>query len=210
MITRPASAGQPSGSQLQASQLQASQPGDAPPGDSVPDGQPGGTEVLLGFKKTGFGAGRWVGLGGHIEDGEEPATAAAREVAEESSLIVEPAALSHLASLSFRFPARPAWDQTADVFVTADFDGEAAESDELIPRWFAVDQLPFDGMWDDARHWLPLVLAGRRIDAKITFAEDCATVATIEPDLRLASAVRPASVAAPASPASSAVRVPQE
>ncbi len=44
--------------------------------------------MLLGFKKTGFGAGRWVGLGGHIEDGEQPAEAAAREVAEESGLIV--------------------------------------------------------------------------------------------------------------------------
>ena len=44
----------------------------------------GGPEVLLGLKKTGFGQGRWVGLGGHIEDGEKPAEAAAREVAEES------------------------------------------------------------------------------------------------------------------------------
>jgi 8-oxo-dGTP diphosphatase len=143
----------------------------------------GGLEVLLGFKKTGFGAGRWVGLGGHVEAGEEPAAAAAREVAEESSLIVVPAALSHLAELTFVFPARPAWDQTADVFVTSDFDGEAAESDELMPRWFAADALPFDGMWDDARHWLPLVLAGRRVVARITFADDCATVASIDSDL---------------------------
>ena len=27
-------------------------------------------DVLVGFKKTGFGAGRWVGIGGHIEEGE--------------------------------------------------------------------------------------------------------------------------------------------
>jgi 8-oxo-dGTP diphosphatase len=137
-------------------------------------------EVLLGFKKTGFGAGRWVGLGGHVEDGEEPVSAAAREVAEESGLVVSPAALRHVAALTFAFPARPSWDQTADVFLTAEFDGEPAESDELAPRWFAADALPFDGMWDDARHWLPLVLAGRRVAAEITFADDCATVASIE------------------------------
>jgi 8-oxo-dGTP diphosphatase len=140
-------------------------------------------EVLLGFKKTGFGAGRWVGLGGHIEAGEEPADAAVREVAEESSLIVAASALTQLASLNFIFPARPAWNQTAEVFVATEFSGQAAESDELIPRWFGIGSLPLDGMWDDARYWLPLVLAGRQVVADITFADDCATVAAITPDL---------------------------
>ncbi|HEX9031138.1 MAG TPA: 8-oxo-dGTP diphosphatase [Streptosporangiaceae bacterium] len=143
----------------------------------------GGREVLLGFKKTGFGAGRWVGIGGHVEDGEEFADAAAREVAEESSLIVEAAALTHMASLNFMFPSRPSWDQVAEVFVATDFAGEPAESDELIPRWFADTALPLDGMWDDARYWLPLVLAGQRIVADVTFAPDCATVAAIDPEL---------------------------
>jgi 8-oxo-dGTP diphosphatase len=148
----------------------------------------GRREVLLGFKKAGFGAGRWVGLGGHIEDGEAAAEAAAREVAEESGLIVSASALTHVASLRFIFPARPAWDQTADVFVTSDFAGQPAESDEVIPRWFASDALPFDGMWDDARYWMPLVLGGHRVTATITFADDCATVAATEPDLRAATA----------------------
>lgn len=143
----------------------------------------GRREVLLGFKKNGFGAGRWVGLGGHIEDGEEPAEAAAREVAEESGLNVAASALTHVARLHFIFPARPSWDQTADVFMTADFAGEPAESDEVIPRWFASGALPFDGMWDDARYWMPLVLAGHHVTADITFAEDCATVASTDPEL---------------------------
>jgi 8-oxo-dGTP diphosphatase len=139
--------------------------------------------VLLGYKKTGFGAGRWVGLGGHIEDGEKPVEAAVREVAEESSLVVPPDSLSHMASLTFVFPARPSWDQTAEVFLTAQFSGEPAESDELIPRWFGDTALPFDGMWDDARYWLPVVLGGGRVTATVTFADDCATVAAIDPPL---------------------------
>jgi 8-oxo-dGTP diphosphatase len=143
----------------------------------------GRREVLLGFKKSGFGAGRWVGLGGHIEDGEEPAEAAAREVAEESGLGVPASALAHVARLHFIFPSRPSWDQTADVFMTANFTGEPTESDEVIPRWFASDALPFDGMWDDARYWMPLVLAGHHVTAEITFAEDCATVAATDPEL---------------------------
>jgi 8-oxo-dGTP diphosphatase len=140
-------------------------------------------QVLLGRKKTGFGAGKWVGLGGHVEDGEKPVMAAVREVEEESGLIVRPDELAHMATITFLFPARPAWDQTADVFATATYLGEPAESGEIAPRWFAVDGLPLDGMWDDARYWLPLVLAGRHVTAEVTFADDCETVSGIEPDL---------------------------
>lgn len=144
---------------------------------------PGGPEVLLGYKKSGFGTGRWVGLGGHVEPGEKLADAAAREVAEESSLVVSPDMLEHFAHIDFRFPHRPAWDQVTDVFVTTCYSGELAESDEIAPRWFAEDELPFDGMWNDARHWLPRVLAGQHIAITVTFAADNATVAAIEPPL---------------------------
>jgi 8-oxo-dGTP diphosphatase len=140
-----------------------------------------GREVLLGMKKAGFGAGKWVGLGGHIENGEKPVTAAAREVMEESGLLVSADALAHAATLTFLFPARRSWDQSAEVFTTAAYQGEPRESAEVAPRWFAVDALPLAGMWDDARYWLPQVLAGLHVTADITFAEDCATVLRIEP-----------------------------
>ncbi len=140
----------------------------------------GGPEVLLGLKKSGFGVGKWVGLGGHIEAGEKPDAAAVREVAEESGLVVAADALQHMASIEFRFPARPSWDQTADVFVTSVYQGEAAESDEVAPRWFAEDALPLSLMWDDAKYWLPRVLAGEHVDVRIAFADDCATVASME------------------------------
>jgi 8-oxo-dGTP diphosphatase len=142
-----------------------------------------GPQVLLGLKKTGFGAGRWVGLGGHVEPGEKPSAAAVREVAEESGLLVPPDSLEHMASIEFRFPVRPSWDQATDVFVTSVYQGEPVESDEVAPRWFAVSSLPLDGMWDDAKYWLPLVLAGEHVDVLVTFADDCATVARMEPDL---------------------------
>src|ERR1700722_6338006 len=44
----------------------------------------GRRELLLGLKKTGFGAGKFVGPGGHIEPGETPAEAAVRGGHEES------------------------------------------------------------------------------------------------------------------------------
>ena len=143
-----------------------------------------GPEVLLGLKKAGFGAGKWVGLGGHIEEGEKPEGAATREVREESGLEVPADSLQHVASIEFRFPARPGWDQTAEVFMTSVFRGEPAESDEVAPRWFGEHELPLAAMWDDARYWLPLVLAGEHVEVLFTFAADNATVAGMEPDLR--------------------------
>jgi 8-oxo-dGTP diphosphatase len=152
-----------------------------------------GPEVLLGLKKTGFGLGKWVGLGGHIEEGEKPEAAAVREVREESGLVVPADSLQHMASIEFRFPVRPAWDQTAEVFVTSVFQGQPEDSDEVAPKWFAERELPLEMMWDDAQYWLPLVLAGEHVDVLIIFADDCATVASMEPDLSLLRQQRPAS-----------------
>jgi 8-oxo-dGTP diphosphatase len=137
-------------------------------------------QVLLGLKKAGFGTGRWVGLGGHLEEGEKPAEAAAREVMEESGVEVAPDTMAHVASLLFLFPTRQSWDQNAEVYLTRDFRGEPAESAEISPRWFAQTELPLSGMWDDAKYWLPLVLASQRVRATITFGADCATVERID------------------------------
>jgi 8-oxo-dGTP diphosphatase len=138
----------------------------------------GRAHVLLGRKKTGLGAGKVVGLGGKVEADESAVQAAVREVAEESGLAVEPADLRPAAIVDFRFPARPAWDQWVTVFVTPRATGDPHETDEIAPAWFPVDRLPLTEMWDDARHWLPQVLAGRTVEADIVFADDCDTVAS--------------------------------
>jgi 8-oxo-dGTP diphosphatase len=137
----------------------------------------GTAEVLLGVKKLGFGAGKIVGLGGHVDPGESPAQATVREVAEESSIHVDPAWLREMGEVTFRFPARPEWDSVVSVFSADRFEGEAVESDEIAPQWFPFEDLPLTKMWDDARLWLSRVLAGERVIAEITFDEDCETVA---------------------------------
>jgi 8-oxo-dGTP diphosphatase len=141
---------------------------------STPDGR---REVLLGRKKTGFGVGKVVGLGGHVEPEETAIQAAARETAEESSLIVAVEDLREAVNLTFRFPARPAWDMQVAVFVGDRFTGDAQESDEIAPRWYPIDDLPVQDMWDDNQYWLPQVLDGQRLRAEFEFADDCETVA---------------------------------
>jgi hypothetical protein len=76
-------------------------------------------------------------------------------------------------------PFRPDWTQTVYLFVASAWQGEAAESEEMRPRWFALDALPFDQMWDDGRYWLPRLIRGETLHLLITFGEDNATVRSV-------------------------------
>lgn len=136
----------------------------------------GSVEVLLGRKKTGLGSGNIVGLGGKVEPGESALEAIVREIEEESSLVVAPADLVEMGLVKFAFPYRENWSQDSTVFVTRRWSGEPQESDEVSPAWYPLDALPLEHMWDDAKHWLPAVLAGERVLGDFTFGEDCATV----------------------------------
>jgi len=139
----------------------------------------GGTEVLLGLKRTGFGTGKIVGVGGHVEPGESDAEAVVREVWEEVGLQVRQEDLADAGVVEFNFPARPEWNMSCRVFTARRWNGEASESREITPEWFNVGALPLHRMWQDAEHWLPPALAGETIDVVVVLNEDNETVASI-------------------------------
>ena len=136
-------------------------------------------EVLLGLKRTGFGAGRIVALGGKIDGSETALDAAVREVAEESSIRLEPGELEAAGRVTWSFPAAPRSNMTAFLF-TADVGAVTARTtEEIEPHWYTLDAIPWDGMWQDARHWLPVFLADRVVDARIVMAGDNQGVASV-------------------------------
>lgn len=137
------------------------------------------TEVLLGFKKRGFGVEKWAGIGGRIEDGERVAEAACRECYEEIGVTIAESHLMPRGVITFEFPHRPAWTQTVHLFVATTWHGEPGESEEMRPAWFAPDALPFDQMWDDARYWLHRLIAGEMLYLHVTVGEDNATVSRV-------------------------------
>jgi 8-oxo-dGTP diphosphatase len=142
--------------------------------------RPDGAQVLLGMKRTGFGRGKIVGIGGHVEPGETDRQAVIREVFEETGVVVRQEDLTDAGVVQFVFPARPDWDMRTSLFTARTWQGEPAESEEISPGWFRVDTLPVDRMWQDADHWLPVVLEGGRVNILVTMDIDNEGVASSE------------------------------
>ena len=131
------------------------------------------SEVLLGYKKIGFGQGKYTGFGGKIEHGEGVVEAALRELTEETGLTVpDPATLKLTALLEFRFPHQHTWNQNVYVLTTRHWQGTLVESNEMIPRWFSVERIPYEQMWEDDELWFPLLLRGRQFSGRFIFDGD--------------------------------------
>ncbi|CAG4992395.1 unnamed protein product [Colias eurytheme] len=117
------------------------------------------SEILLGFKKRGFGVNKWNGFGGKLEPNESIVEAAARELKEECCVDVRTGDLKNIAHLEFTFEGEPTL-MDVRVFSTDIFQGIPQETDEMRPKWFHCDQVPFDDMWPDDRIWFPYMLKG--------------------------------------------------
>jgi 8-oxo-dGTP diphosphatase len=125
-------------------------------------------EVLLIHKKRGLGAGKINGPGGRIDDGESALAAAVREVQEE--VRVNPTGVQHCGELAFQFVDGLALHCV--VFRASGCQGEPQETDEARPLWTPLDRIPYDRMWADDRHWMPLMIAGKKFAGRFLFDGD--------------------------------------
>lgn len=127
-------------------------------------------KVLLGFKKRGFGAGKWNGYGGKLDEAEDPKVATARELLEESEMVVDPKDLEQVALIRFSFEGVAKFE--CFVYFAFAWQGEPVETEEMRPQWFKVSELPYDTMWVADKKWFPMVYGGEKIEADIDFNED--------------------------------------
>lgn len=128
-------------------------------------------EICLAMKKRGFGKGRWNGVGGKVEEGKETIEEAVlREAKEEIDIFAQD--IKKVAEISFYFPHNPEFNQEVHIYFSTNWEGEIKESEEMLPKWFSAQDIPYDTMWSDDPFWLPKVLEGKILRAIFKFKEN--------------------------------------
>ena len=137
-------------------------------------------EILLAMKKRGFGVGKFNGVGGKLKIGETPEMAMLRETEEEIGVV--PSKYEKVGLLDFvEFYKGEKVNIVTHLYTASEWEGEPKESEEMIPKWFSLDNLPqwvgvneipYDKMFVDDKYWLPLVLEGKKLDVFFEFDED--------------------------------------
>ena len=127
-------------------------------------------EICLAMKKRGFGANRWNGTGGKVNQNESIEETMIRETLEEIEVKIKD--FYKVAELSFTFPHKKEWDQKVHTFFVKKWDGEPKETEEMKPKWFSVKRIPYNKMWPSDIYWLPKVLNKNIIKASFVFGKN--------------------------------------
>jgi 8-oxo-dGTP diphosphatase len=120
---------------------------------------PDGQHVLMihrNARKDDQHLGKYNGLGGKMEPGEDIAACMRREIREEAG--IECTEMSLRGTLNWPGFGKNGEDWLGFIFVITRFEGEALSSNpEGTLEWVKADELDALPMWEGDRHFLPLV-----------------------------------------------------
>jgi len=126
--------------------------------------------LLLKKEKGFFGEGKWNAPGGKLLGAESHDKGAVREMFEETGLRVS--GLRFHGILNFYLGSVHKLDLVVFVYSGERYIGRMKRSSEGKLRWFSIDQLPFQEMWEDDSKWLPLLLKGRNFIGDFHFTDN--------------------------------------
>ena len=106
--------------------------------------------LLRNKKQTDVNEGKWIGVGGRLEEGESPEDCVCREVEEETGLTLKNYRLRGLLTFSSK-----GWeDEYIFVFTSDSFSGELKECDEGELRWIEKSEIETLNLWEGDRIFL--------------------------------------------------------
>ena len=97
--------------------------------------------------------GKWLGIGGKLEQGETPDDAAVREVYEETGLRLN--SYNYRGIVNFISDIYP--DEAMHLYYSSDFEGIVKDCDEGELRWIEKDRLCSLPMWEGDKIFLSLI-----------------------------------------------------
>lgn len=107
-------------------------------------------------KHHDINAGKWIGVGGHVENGETPEECLLREVKEETGLVLTAYRLRGLVT----FLSDVCEPELMCVFTADAFDGEMIECDEGKLAWVEKSDILALPTWEGDRVFLERLLSG--------------------------------------------------
>lgn len=104
-------------------------------------------------KKEDINKGKWIGVGGHFEEGESPEECVCREVLEETGLRLK----SYKVRGILTFVQNKTFTEYIWLFTADEYEGELIECDEGILEWIDKDKLRELELWEGDRIFLELL-----------------------------------------------------
>ncbi|MCX6757880.1 MAG: NUDIX domain-containing protein [Candidatus Nomurabacteria bacterium] len=128
-------------------------------------------KILLAMKKRKFGVGKWNGYGGKLDEGEMPIDGLVREIKEESNLNIPKELCKELGYIDFYFNDKEEWNQRVIIYRIDNFVGEPEETEEMMPKWFPISEIPWHEMWKGDDQWIPYVITNKKFKGEVHFSE---------------------------------------
>lgn len=104
-------------------------------------------------KENDLNEGKWLGLGGHIEDNETPSDAVVREIKEEANLDL----ISYINRGVVNFYYNNLYGEKIYVFTSSEFSGILSECDEGILKWVNINDVNKLNLWEGDRIFLDIL-----------------------------------------------------
>ena len=112
---------------------------------------------------------KWIGVGGHFEDGESPEDCAKREIFEETGLTAEAMTLNGIVTFD---SAKQDHTEYMFLYTVTEWTGTAHECDEGVLEWIDFDRIRNMNLWEGDRIFLKLLDEGHPfVSLKLVYDE---------------------------------------